>query len=376
MASISGLGSDYEEIWKNYLQEDTTFGSYSFDKFEALASKIPVKDWEKVNALKKNEHYKDVDPSVLLAIYTSRKAFEQTNWKDKNIGINIGSSRGATHLFEKYFQEYLTDKNGRASTLSSPTTTLGNISSWVGHDLQSVGPTISHSIACSTSLHAILNGIAWIGSGMSDKFIAGGSEASLTAFTVAQMKALKIYAENKDKYPAKTLDFSKKRNTMILGEGASVFCLEKYDGQEKLAIIDGFGYATEPLKHNISISTNADCFQKSMKMALKNCDVSEIDAVVMHAPGTIKGDTSEHNAIKKVFQEHTPLLTSNKWKIGHTLGASGGLSMELAIMMLQKQQIIKIPFLQENIEARPLKKIMVNAVGFGGNAVSIILSLD
>jgi 3-oxoacyl-(acyl-carrier-protein) synthase len=58
---------------------------------------------------------------------------------------------------------------GKAQTLAS-TTTLGNISSWVAHDLQSSGPEISHSITCSTALHAVLNGIAWLKSGMVDKF--------------------------------------------------------------------------------------------------------------------------------------------------------------------------------------------------------------
>jgi 3-oxoacyl-(acyl-carrier-protein) synthase len=95
----------------------------------------------------------------------------------------------------------------------------------------------------------------------------------------------------------------------------------------------------------------------------------------MHAPGTIKGDLTEYKAVQKVFGEHLPLLTTNKWKIGHTFGASGMLSIEMAIMMLQKQVFIGVPFSEAQIQKKPLKKIMVNAVGFGGNAVSILLSL-
>jgi len=96
----------------------------------------------------------------------------------------------------------------------------------------------------------------------------------------------------------------------------------------------------------------------------------------MHAPGTIKGDTSEYNAIKLLFKDKTPALTSNKWKIGHTLGASGGLSLELAIRMLQQQQFISIPFLKDQKHPNKIKKILVNAVGFGGNAVSLLLSIN
>jgi len=257
--------------------------------------------------------------------------------------------------------------------LSSPTTTLGNISSWIAHDLQTQGPEISHSITCSTALHAMLNGIAWINSGMCDKFLVGGSEAPLTPFTIAQMQALKIYAKKVDDYPCKSLDFSKKQNTMILGEAACLACLEQGEKDNALAIIKGIGYATEILEHNVSLSTNALCFQRSMKMALGNLDSNEIDVIVTHTPGTVKGDKAEYNAIIKVFGDNPPALTSNKWKIGHTFGASGMLNIEMAVLMLQNQEFISIPFIKD-ISPKQFKNVLVNAVGFGGNAVSVLLS--
>ena len=375
MASISALGRTCDDVWANYLNDEATFVKQNFEKFSALVSSISEEHWKDIEKLQQEEHYKDLDVSVLLAMSVSRLAVEQAGWNNKEFGINIGSSRGATSLFEKYYDEFKMNSLGRVSTLSSPTTTLGNISSWVGHDLQIKGPTISHSITCSTALHGILNGIAWINSGMSERFLVGGSEASNTPFTVAQMRALKIYANKTAEYPCRSLDLSKKQNTMIIGEGAAVFCLEKGVQQKALAIIEGIGYATEPLQHNISISTNADCFQSSMSMAMKGMDKKEVDVVIMHAPGTVKGDLSEYNAVKQVFGDSLPAMTSNKWKIGHTLGASGGFSLELAILMLQHQRFIGIPFITDKIEPSRINKVIVNAVGFGGNAVSILLSL-
>jgi 3-oxoacyl-(acyl-carrier-protein) synthase len=252
---------------------------------------------------------------------------------------------------------------------------LGNISSWVAHDLQTEGPEISHSITCSTALHAVLNGVAWLRSGMADKFLVGGSEAPLTDFTIAQMRALKIYSRSDEDYPNRALDLDKKQNTLILGEGAGVCCLEIGKNENALAFIEGIGYATEILEHNISISAEADCFQKSMRMALANTNLSEVDAIVMHAPGTIKGDLTEYKAIEKVFGSQLPLLTTNKWKIGHTFGASGILSLELAILMLQHNQFVGVPFAKEQNAKQPIRKVLVNAVGFGGNAVSILLTI-
>jgi 3-oxoacyl-(acyl-carrier-protein) synthase len=112
-----------------------------------------------------------------------------------------------------------------------------------------------------------------------------------------------------------------------------------------------------------------------MQMALKETELSDVDAIVMHAPGTIKGDISEYKAIQKIFGTNLPSLTTNKWKIGHTLGASGMLNIEMALLMLQHQEFIRVPFLGAQSEKRKLQKILVNAVGFGGNAVSILVSL-
>ncbi|MFC2109109.1 beta-ketoacyl synthase N-terminal-like domain-containing protein [Bacteroidota bacterium] len=375
MASISALGDSNESVWENYLSDTHFLSNKNFGKFSALVGSISEINNVKIEELRNSDSkYKSLDRSVLLAIYTSRKALENVNWL-KDFGVNIGSSRGATELFEKHYDSFKESSLGKAETLSSPTTTLGNIASWVAHDLQAEGPAISHSITCSTALHAVVNGVAWLRSGMSNAFLVGGSEAANTPFTIAQMKALKIYSKDlNDKYPCKALDLSKEKNGMVVGEGAVSFCLERGIKENALAVISGLGYATEKLKHNISISADAQCFQKSMKMALEDAGLNSVDAIVMHAPGTIKGDLSEYKAIQVVFGDTLPALTTNKWKMGHTLGASGVLSMELAILMLAHQKFVSVPFIDNKCEPRKITSVLINAVGFGGNAVSIILS--
>lgn len=375
IASISPLGNDSETIWNQYQNSKPCFESQFLDQKNTWVGALDKDSKAKVAALRQSDSkYNSLDNSVLYAMLASRKAMAKAGWSKNDVfGINIGSSRGATNLFENHFKEYIS--TGNVPTLTSPTTTLGNISSWVAHDLQSSGPEISHSITCSTALHAVLNGVAWLRSGMADKFLVGGSEAPLTDFTIAQMRALKIYSRSQDEYPNGALDLEKKQNTLILGEGAGVCCLEIGKKANALAYIEGIGYATEILEHNISISAEADCFQKSMKMALVNTDLSEIDAIVMHAPGTIKGDLTEFKAIEKVFGKGIPLLTTNKWKIGHTFGASGILSLELAILMLQHNQFVGVPFAKAQTQTKPIRKVLVNAVGFGGNAVSVLLTI-
>jgi 3-oxoacyl-(acyl-carrier-protein) synthase len=391
ISSLSPIGSTLKETWEAYKNKEHYFSLQDNNGAKYWVAPLVNSAQDLVEELRESDNkYRKLDDSVLFAMVASRLAIRDSGWrKDAEFGINLGSSRGATKLFEEYHKDYL--NSGLASTLSSPTTTLGNISSWVSHDLGSTGPEISHSITCSTGLHAVLNGVAWLNSGMANKFLVGASEAPLTDFTIAQMKALKIYAKEPDSksepvvdistvtersrnYPCQALNLEKEYNTMVLGEAAAVACLEKGVVKNALATIDGVGYATEILKHNTSISANAECFQKSMKMALGELPSTEVDAIVMHAPGTIKGDVSEYNAIKKVFGNKLPKLTTNKWKLGHTFATSGMLNLELAVLMLQNNEFISVPFLKQEVVSASIKKVMVNAVGFGGNAVSILVS--
>lgn len=371
ISSVSALGNSPALVWESYQKKHPLFSQITFDETNFLVSKISAEiETQLTQFVAKNPNYKRLDRTVLLALLAAQHL--EKSIKKENIGINIGSSRGATGLFESYYSEFL--KTTKVSPFTSPTTTLGNVSSWVGQQLQVRGIAIDHSVTCSTALHALLNGIAWLQSGMADQFIVGGSEAPLTPFTVAQMQSLQLYSKNKSALPCESMRFEKKQNTMVLGEGAALALLERGVSKNTKAIIKGIGFASETVAHNSAISENAQCFQDSMKKALQSAKLATLDAIVMHAPGTVKGDLAEKNAIDLVFGKQLPLLTSNKWMLGHTFGSSGMFSVEMAIGMLQHNKFVENPF-YNNARHLPdeLKTIMVNAVGFGGNAVSIIL---
>lgn len=371
LASISSLGLGGDSLKTVYASGQPAFSQRDFGSGDEHVAPLHHAVRDAVESLRLSEpRYRHLDDSVLFALYVSRRAVADAGWTTGDFGINIGSSRGATGLFESHHATFL--QTGKTVPLASPVTTLGNIASWVAQDLRTTGPEISHSITCSTALHAFLNGMAWIRSGMARQFLVGGSEAPLTAFTLAQMKAMKIYSTEEGDYPCRALDFDKTRNSMILGEGAAVCCLEEGKSDRALALVSGAGYATEVLSHNASISAEADCFQKSMRMALGGLPPESVDAVVMHAPGTVKGDLAEKAAIERVFGAYLPLLTGTKWLTGHTFGASGLLSLEMAVLMLTGNRFFGVPFLEQT-QDRDIRRVLVNAVGFGGNAVSILL---
>ncbi|MFC7356398.1 beta-ketoacyl synthase N-terminal-like domain-containing protein [Jejudonia soesokkakensis] len=369
ISSVSPLGSKTEDVWQSYRSGTSFFSEKHGVKVAALSKDLEVA----IASLRKENHaYKNLDRAVLLALLAVKHPQIKEILPTERVGVNIGSSRGATSLFESYHKQFITEN--KVSPFTSPTTTTGNISSWVGQELGLDGISIDQSVTCSTAMHALLNGIAWLQADMADAFIVGGTEAALTPFTSAQMQAMKLYSKSPNKLACESMRFQKKKNTMILGEGAAIAVLERGVSEKTKAVVVGYGFASEALEHNSSISENADCFQKSMQRALTLAELETIDAIVMHAPGTVKGDKAEKNAIDIVFKNRLPLLTSNKWLVGHTFAASGILSIEMAILMLQHNKFIENPFFA-NARHLPkqLKTIMINAVGFGGNAVSIIL---
>ncbi|RRO24373.1 beta-ketoacyl synthase N-terminal-like domain-containing protein [Flavobacteriaceae bacterium 14752] len=370
VSSISALGSTPAEVWVNYKKAKARFEERCFHNTKVMVSALCKNDEEVLEHIRtERKLYNKLDKSALMAVYVGRQLFQKTNNNLSQYGINVGSSRGATQTFERAHQNYL--ENKEVPLMTSPTTTLGNIATSVAQDLGLKGPAVSHSITCSSALHALLNAIAFIQSGLVSDFIIGGTEAPLTGFTVAQMQALKLYSKHLNQQPCQSLNFKKSENTLVLGEAACLASLSSLP-QTGAVKVSGIGYATENIKHSVALSSEAKCLKEAMSMALSSANLKTVDVVVMHAPGTIKGDESELNAIKNTF-ETIPALTTNKWLLGHSFGASGAMSLEMAVMMLKNNTFIANPFYTNYALPNQIKTVMINAVGFGGNAVSVIL---
>lgn len=370
VGSVSAAGNTSEDFWNQMVSGKTAIrlkeGIYQAtvsDKTEAMLME-----------LRGNRAYKRLDRTVLLAILAARQ-LEGALSNTERLAVNIGSSRGATTLFESYYDQY---KQG-LPPLASPTTTLGNISSWVAQDLGSRGFTMSHSITCSTALHGILNAIGWLSAGFARQVVVGGAEAPLTPFTFAQMQALPIYSCPPKAFPCTPLMLNKKENDMVLGEGAVVFCLETSSERpiKVLAAIRGVGFYQEPIRHATDIDQNGLGLQHSMQQAMQQAGLKQVDALVLHAPGTLAGERAELNAIDMIWEER-PFLVTNKNIIGHTFGASGGFGLQLALEMLQRNEVVypEYPMRFEQVKPKQIQSVLVNAIGFGGNAISVILTKD
>ena len=380
MGSIFPLGADPNSIWRNYRKAATKIQRIEIGGDEVWCTPLGDAENQYLTTIRnESKKFRHIDRSVLMAIYAARQATKMARWSDsRNVGVSIGSSRGATATWEAHHKSLI--EKGKVSLLASPTTTLGNISSWVAQDLHTQGPAISHSMTCTTGIHSIANGMAWLNSNMCDKFLCGGSEASLTDFTIKQFQALGLYSKDvKAEFPCMPLvDEEKLQNRLVLGEGAAVFALEKFNNQHEkyiVARINGLGFGFETLTSSTSITDSGEGLENSMLFTMDDAGINNVDAIITHTPGTIYGDVSELSAIYKVFGDAHPMLLSNKWMIGHTFGASAALSIELGIHILHNQEYSDFPYpVRVSFAKKEINNIMINAAGFGGNCASLIIS--
>lgn len=382
-SSVSALGFENDTIIHNYQHKDAVFSAYECNNNQYPVGKLHIEAENQLEYLiAKDVKFRKIDKTALLGIITAQNAFLKANWQHSNeaIGINFGSSRGATQLYEQFHKDFVESEIKKVPLLTSPLTTLGNISSEIADFLSIDGIQIDTSVTCSTSLQALTNAFAWIRSGMINKFIVGGSEAAITPFTIAQVEALGIYSTQKnDKYPCRPLSVcDKPKNSFVLGEGAAAFCIEKYNKNINNidAVVESIGYSFVKPPSFTGIDQEGGPLYNSIKMAIANQQSNNpIDLVLMHAPGTVKGDNAEYNAISRIFNENMPDLYSNKWKIGHTYAAAAAINLHLATLLFKNDITLSIPFPSKlNISKKKYNKILINTTGFGGNAISIIVS--
>ncbi|NQX91809.1 MAG: hypothetical protein HRT74_06745 [Flavobacteriales bacterium] len=292
-------------------------------------------------------------------------ALQQLNQTEEVSFVNVGSSRGATGLWEQHYQSFL--KTGRVPAVSSPLTTMGQISSFLASQMTGNPLTLEHSMTCSTSLQAVINAYRHLSANSSNKFaIAGGTEAPLTPFTIAQFESLRILNKQASKYlgPLHSSDYG-----IAMGEGAGLVLLSR-NGQGAKYKITGIGEHFSSGDHLVDL--HPDILTMSMEKALSQSQNRDVDAVLAHATGTKNGDEIEKKSISHVLG-NIPVL-SNKWVFGHTFGASGIFNLIWACQLLDGWQP-NVP--ESHLHAHPKveqpKAIMVNAVGFGGSAVSMVV---
>jgi len=262
-----------------------------------------------------------------------------------------------------------------------------SISAILGTAYKLKGINYSISSACATSAHCIGHGADLIKSGQQDIIIAGGGEdlhwSSSSLFDA--MGALSSNFNDNPSTASRAYDAS--RDGFVISGGSGIVILEEEEHAKKrnaniLAKLTGY-YATSDGYDMVAPSGEGAL--RCMRGAMQNHG-SKVDYINTHGTSTPVGDVAELKAIKELFKDDIPIISSTKSMTGHSLGATGVQEAIYSIMMLQEKFIapsINIEQLCDEasgiyIATETLEKdidcILSNSFGFGGTNASLVIS--
>ena len=233
------------------------------------------------------------------------------------------------------------------------------------------------STACSSAINSIIVGCEMLRSGEADFVIAGGSEA-LSKFHLNGFNTLHIL----DTEVCRPFDAT--RVGLNLGEGAAFVVLQK-DKADGKAYIGGYGNKCDAF-HQTASSDDGEGAYLAMCEALESSgiDKSQIDYINAHGTGTPNNDPSESVALKRIFGDDMPLVSSTKGFTGHTTSASGSIETVICVLAMQNNfvpvsygfslvdEACIHPFEGDDKQHR-MDYVICNSFGFGGNDSSLLL---
>jgi 3-oxoacyl-[acyl-carrier-protein] synthase-1 len=325
--------------------------------------------------------------TAMLGVIAAKEAIADagiTDIKKYKTGIVSGTSVGGMDMTEKYYYEYLTEKEPQKYIESHH---AGDSTQKIAEQLgieQSLVTTIS--TACSSAANAIMLGARLIKSGKLDRVVVGGADC-LSKFTINGFKTLMILSDTYN------TPFDENRKGLNLGEAAAFLVLEsdeivKAESKKVLAYVKGYGNANDAF-HQTASSDNGDGATLAMEKALNVADLkaSEIDYINAHGTATGNNDLSEGRAILRIFGDEMPEFSSTKAYTGHTLAAAGAIEAVYSVLALQNNIIFpnlnfKTPMKefsmipQTELKQKELNTVLSNSLGFGGNCSTVIFSKE
>ncbi|HVY33354.1 MAG TPA: beta-ketoacyl-ACP synthase I [Caulobacteraceae bacterium] len=249
------------------------------------------------------------------------------------------------------------------------------------------GINYSISSACATSTHCIGAGAEQIQMGKQDIVFAGGCEELDWTLSVL-FDAMGAMTSDYNDTPARaSRPYDKNRDGFVIAGGAGIVVLEELEhAKARGAKIYGeiSGYAANSDGFDM-VSPSGEGAARCMRLAMQDLK-RPIDYLTPHGTGTPVGDAKEMEAVRAVFGDHMPLISSTKALTGHSLGAAGAQEAIYSVLMLNNGFVVEsahideldpafegMPIVRERIEKR-LDTVMSNSFGFGGTNGCLVMT--
>ena len=382
---VSAIGNSEAEVVESLRSRNSGIGEMQF--LQSKHKELPVGEVKMSNSEMKTAlcipQAEEVSRTSLMGILAIRQFADSLPKKKDTDSTRIvlisGTTVGTMDITERHFHNILEEQDLSFLKYHGCGGSTQRIADYFGcfSDVTTV------STACSSAANAILLGANMIKAGKADVVVAGGSE-SLSRFHLNGFNSLMILDKERCR------PFDETRGGLNLGEGAAFVVLEseehaKRRGAEIHAYLAGYGNACDAF-HQTASSDNGEGAYLAMKEALAMAGLhpEDIQYVNAHGTGTPNNDQSEGVALKRVFGECMPLVSSTKSFTGHTTSASGGIETVICLLAMKYGFVPANLGWQNQIEGGitptlgvddiKLDNVVCNSFGFGGNDTSLILS--
>ncbi|WP_149713434.1 beta-ketoacyl-ACP synthase II [Campylobacter concisus] len=392
---INALGLDKESSFKAICEGKT--GVKEITSFDV--SEFPVKIAAEItdfdpNSILDGKEVKKVDRFIQLGIKASNEAMADANFKEfdaHKFGVSSAAGIGGLPNIEKNSITYFEKGVKRISPFFIPSALvnmLGGIVS-INHGLK--GPNLSSVTACAASTHAISQAAKCIMIGQATNMLVIGAESTICGVGIGGFAAMKALSTRNDDPSKASRPFDANRDGFVMGEGAGALVLEEYEsavarGAKIYAEVVGFGESGDA--HHIT-SPTLEGPLSAMKQALDMAKGVKIDYVNAHGTSTPVNDKNETAALKAVFGDKCPPVSSTKGQTGHCLGGAGAIEAVISIMAMRDGIIpptinyetsdpdCDLDYVPNKARKADIKAVMSNSFGFGGtNGVVIFKKLD
>ena len=388
---ICAIGNDASAVLESLKAGRTGIGSMHY--LQSVHKELPVGEVKLSNAdmlrMLGQDETTIISRTVLMGAIAIRQALEQAGipTEGKRVVVINGTTVGGMDVTEHFIRQ-ISEEDDLLPLLKkhdcgSSTRQMADLAGLADAEVCTV------STACSSAVNAIILGSEMLKAGEADIVIAGGTEA-LSLFHLNGFNSLMIL----DKEQCRPFD--KSRAGLNLGEGAAFMVLTrtlvKSEELRVKAYIRGYGNRCDAFHQTASSEDGEGAYLAmcdALQMAgLKPEDIHYINA---HGTGTPNNDASESAAIRRVFGEEIPPVSSTKGFTGHTTSASGAIETVICILALRHQFLPANLGWKEQDEAciRPYgnstlinskfktgicTSVLCNSFGFGGNDSALVIS--
>jgi|TARA_B100001173_G_scaffold159668_1_gene138150 3-oxoacyl-[acyl-carrier-protein] synthase II len=335
-----------------------------------------------------------IDPFIQYGLIAANQSIENSGILEsdvdlKKVGVNFGAGIGGIDTIEK--NKVLLEDRGyrKVSPFFVPGSIVNMISGLVSIKHGFMGPNTSVVTACSTGNHCIGTAARSIACGEADVMIAGGAEMASTPLSIAGFISARALSLNPDPDSA-SRPWDRDRDGFVLSDGAGSLVLEDFShAKARGAIIHaeiiGFGTSSDAY-HMTAPPEDGRGAALAMSNAIDDAEIniSDVDYINAHGTSTPLGDVAETVALKSVFGDSVPQISSTKSMTGHTLGAAGAIESIFCIKAINNGIIPPTINLDNpdplcDLNYTPLVSIekdvtiaMNNSFGFGGTNSTLV----